>query len=47
MPTPYIVNAYWPWLKNYYGEVETGFFNFTPMTSRLWIDQDMKADLGF
>jgi len=37
----------WPWMKNYYGEIETAFVNYTPMLSRLWIDQNQKADMGY
>jgi len=37
----------WPWVKNYYGEVETGFINYEPMWERLWIDQAMKAEMGY
>ena len=46
-PAMYANLAYWPWVKNYYGELETGFFDYVPMQSTLWIDQDMKADLGY
>ena len=46
-PCPYIINAYWPWLKNYYGEVETAYVNRTAITARLWIDQSMKVEMGY
>jgi peptide/nickel transport system substrate-binding protein len=46
-PARYIVNAHWPWVKNYYGEAEAGVGNFTPMTSRIWIDQDLKESMGY
>ena len=46
-PNPYVITAYWPWLKNYYGEVECGYWNFVAMTSTLWIDEDLKAELGY
>ena len=42
-----ILNCYWPWLKNYYGETEAGYHNCIPMISRLWIDQAQKKTLGF
>ena len=44
---PYNISAYWPWVKNYYGELDCGFHNAMPMISTLWIDQDMKAELGY
>jgi peptide/nickel transport system substrate-binding protein len=44
---PYWLTCYWPWLKNYYGEITTGRENFMPMAARLWIDEDMKAEMGY
>ncbi len=43
----YVMTGYWPWLKNYNGEIETGFLNQTPIWARLWIDQGMKKSMGF
>ena len=41
-------NCYaWPWVKNYYGEIETSFFHYIPMIKTLWIDQDLKAEMGY
>ena len=42
----YILNCYWPWLKNYYGEVEASYYNQMPMVKIMWIDQTMKKSLG-
>ena len=47
MPSPYIINAYWPWVKNYYGEINCAMTNYTPVVSRIWIDQNLKKELGF
>ena len=47
MANPYTVNCYWPWLKNYYGEVEAGSHNQIPMIARMWIDQKLKKSLGY
>ena len=44
---PLSLNCYWPWLKNYYGEVDTGWHDTVPMTERLWIDQSMKTTMGY
>ena len=41
------LNAWWPWLKNYYGEIDVGHLNSAPMMARLWIDEDLKAELGY
>ena len=43
----YNISAWWPWVKNYYGEVETGFFTTLPFITHVWIDQDLKAQLGY
>ena len=40
------LNCYWPWVRNYYGELETGFYNRTPIVERMWIDQNLKKSLG-
>ncbi len=42
---PYSLSCWWPWVKNYYGETECGFTNYSPLTSTLWIDQDLKAEM--
>jgi len=39
--------AWWPWVKNYYGETESAYDNYTPMISTLWIDQVLKAEMGY
>ena len=39
-------NYWWPWMKNYYQEIETGYENKVPMIDRIWIDQSTKASLG-
>lgn len=46
-PTRYVLNCYWPWVKNYYGELESGYYNWQAIQSLIWIDQDLKAELGF
>ena len=42
-----LLNCYWPWLKNYYGEIDAGYNNQVPIISRIWIDQNMKKSLGY
>jgi len=46
-PNQVIATAYWPWVKNYYGETEYGYYNFSGIASRIWIDEDLKAELGY
>ncbi|GAJ20970.1 unnamed protein product, partial [marine sediment metagenome] len=36
---------WWPWLKNFYGEWD-GIAWGTPYDT-LWIDQDLKAEMGY
>lgn len=45
--TPYFLNCYWPWVKNYYGEIDCGLQNQEPMLSLIWIDQDLKKEMGY
>ncbi len=47
MPTPYVYRYAWPWVKNYYGENNIGYFDAAPIYGSLWIDQDLKADMGY
>jgi len=42
----YRLLAYWPWLKNYYGEAEATYYQYMPMITTLWIDQDMKSKMA-
>lgn len=39
------LTCWWPWVKNYYGEYNAGG-NLNPMLATLWIDQDLKAEMG-
>jgi ABC-type transport system substrate-binding protein len=43
---PYVLNCYWPWFKNYYGELDASYYNTMPMIMRGWIDQNLKKTLG-
>jgi len=47
LPEEFLGASMWPWAKNYYGEVEMGFWNAIPAITRLWIDEDMKSKMGF
>ena len=37
----------WPWVKNYFGEIETGFVSVGPIGARVWIDQALKKEMGY
>jgi len=47
LANPYQICYTWPWVKNYYGEVETGFINYAPMWNTMWVDQDLKDEMGY
>jgi peptide/nickel transport system substrate-binding protein len=47
MPIPYVYSAWWPWVKNYGGELRVGAVRPGPIYARIWIDQDMKKKMGF
>ncbi|HEY0846231.1 MAG TPA: ABC transporter substrate-binding protein [Noviherbaspirillum sp.] len=47
LPTPYVFSAWWPWVKNYGGELRAGAVRPGPIYARLWIDQEMKKKMGF
>jgi len=47
LPTVYVYSAWWPWVKNYSGELRAGAVNPGPIYARIWIDQKMKKAMGF
>ena len=47
MPTAKSATAWWPWVKNYNGELTAGAVRPGPIYSRLWIDQEMKKKMGY
>jgi len=38
---------WWPWLKNYYGEMDSCYYCVRPMAARIWIDEDLKDEMGY
>jgi peptide/nickel transport system substrate-binding protein len=46
LPTAYNHAAWWPWVKNYNGELRAGAVRPWPIYSRIWIDQDLKKKMG-
>lgn len=47
MPAPYRYTAWWPWVKNYGGELFVGAGRSAPIYARVWIDEGMKKKMGF
>jgi peptide/nickel transport system substrate-binding protein len=46
LPTPYVYTAWWPWVKNYAGELRAGAVRPGPIYARIWIDQELKKKMG-
>ena len=46
LPTPYVYTAWWPWVKNYAGELRAGSVRPGPIYARMWVDQEMKKKMG-
>ncbi|MDA0238860.1 MAG: ABC transporter substrate-binding protein, partial [Proteobacteria bacterium] len=47
LPIGYVYTAWWPWVKNYGGELRVGAQRPGPIYARIWIDQKLKKDMGF
>ena len=47
MPAALGYHAWWPWLRNYYEELDAAHLNPNPMIARMWVDEGMKANMGF
>ena len=47
LPTLYGYTAWWPWVKNYGGELRVAAMKPGPIYARLWIDQEMKKQMGY
>jgi peptide/nickel transport system substrate-binding protein len=47
LPTGYVYSAWWPWVKNYGGELRAGAVRPGPIYARMWVDQEMKQKMGF
>jgi peptide/nickel transport system substrate-binding protein len=47
LPIQYTYTAWWPWVRNYGGELRVGAVRPGPIYARIWIDHDMKRELGF
>ena len=47
LPQPYVYTGWWPWVKNYYGELRVGQQRSGPIHARIWIDQELKKKMGY
>ena len=47
LPTSYTMLCYWPWIKNYYNELEAAQYDTIHPLACAWIDQSVKTKLGY
>lgn len=47
MPAAHGFHFWWPWLKNHHGEVCVGYYDIDNWPAYAWIDQDLKAEMGY
>ena len=47
LPVQHTYTAWWPWVKNYDGELRAGAERVGPIHARMWVDQPMKKKMGF
>jgi len=47
LPPGYSFTFWWPWLKDYNGEYSIAFYNWHNYAMYLWIDQDLKKEMGY
>jgi peptide/nickel transport system substrate-binding protein len=47
LPTGYGYTAWWPWVRNYNGELRAGAVRPGPIYARIWIDHRLKQTMGF
>ena len=43
----YSLYYWWPWVQNFYGEMNVGYVSPGPILATVWLDQVMKADMGY
>ena len=46
LPSNMVYAAWWPYVKNYWGEMAVGAQSAGPIYARMWIDQELKQRLG-
>ncbi|WP_167812616.1 ABC transporter substrate-binding protein [Marinobacter daqiaonensis] len=47
LPTQEFYIAWWPWVKNYDGELRVGAVRPGPIYARIWLDQELKEEMGY
>jgi len=44
---PYGLTYWWPWVKNYYGEQYSSRSGIAHLMAAIWLDQGLKAEMGY
>jgi peptide/nickel transport system substrate-binding protein len=47
LPPAYGFAFWWPWLKDYAGESAVGYFNWYDYVEYVWLDQELKKEMGY
>jgi len=47
LPTQSFYVAWWPWVKNYHGELRVGAVRPGPIYAETWIDEELKEEMGY
>ncbi len=47
LPAGHYYLFWWPWVQNYNGEGSVGYYNTGNYIQYIWIDQEMKEDMGY
>ena len=42
-----LYTVWWPWMKNYTGESSVGYMTWDSWVQFVWVDQDLKASMGY
>jgi peptide/nickel transport system substrate-binding protein len=45
VPAAYLYIMWWPWVKNYHGEVGVGYYNGVDVGKYIWLDQALKKQM--
>jgi len=46
-PVPFGYRLWWPWLQNYHGELNLGYDDQNCFTHYAWVDEALKASMGY
>jgi len=47
LPAAYSYRFWWPWVRNYSGEMSVGYYSVYNFAKYVWIDQELKESMGY